>query len=801
MAVTILSAGFHEFGHAAAARSGGAQPGVMGAGVYLVWPAFYTDVTDSYRLGRVGRVRTDLGGLYFNAIVAVGIAAVWRLTGWDALLLVVATQVLQMVRQLTPLVRFDGYHVLADLTGVPDLYPRIWPTLSSLWPTRWKDPRARQLKPWARAVISFWVLAVVPMLAFTLITLVFTFPRIAGTAWVKVQLYWAGVTEALGSMDVVAAAAALVGVIACAFPVLAMGVMLWRLTRSVTRSVWRRTQGRPVRRATAGVLALALVAVLVWAWWPDPQRYRPVLPFEGGTLSQAVTAPLARAGVSVPTSSSVQGGYARTVLPTDQPLPTEDHPVPALVLVPHQDTGTTVSGAPGATIGDGLDGTGTGTGTDEGTDTGDGGVPGTDEPPTWVFPFDQPLPPDEGDNQAVAVNTSDGTVTYDVAVAMVWVTDDTVLNTNEAFAAASCSDCAAVAVAFQVVLIVGDADVIVPQNLATAANYDCFRCITAAIASQLVVTVDALPDDAQQVALQDLWQDIATFVTQIPTLSLADVQAHLEDYQQQILEILGVAVDQADTTTEQPASPSASATPSASGSASPTETSGASAVPDSGSAVPDSGTSSSTVDGGGGSASPSPPRVPAPRTHRRPRPARRRRARPARALRRARPAPRPASEAVEPSGAQRGDASERVQGPLHAVAEGEVAGRSQVEAVRLVGQGPRRRAHVGHVVARGHPSQEVVHPSDGVRAARGRRGADHDDVLTHQGVQRRDQAPADLRVGHVVLVEAALEHDHRRVGCDGTTDAVDVALATAGTGRVGEPGAGEAVDDDPAVEP
>ena len=28
-------------------------PGVMGAGVYLVWPAFYTDVTDSYRLGRV----------------------------------------------------------------------------------------------------------------------------------------------------------------------------------------------------------------------------------------------------------------------------------------------------------------------------------------------------------------------------------------------------------------------------------------------------------------------------------------------------------------------------------------------------------------------------------------------------------------------------------------------------------------------------------------------------------------------------------------------------------------------------
>src|SRR4051794_14679703 len=52
--LTVLSAGFHEFGHAAAARYGGATPGAMGMGFYLFWPAFYTDVTDSYRLGRGG---------------------------------------------------------------------------------------------------------------------------------------------------------------------------------------------------------------------------------------------------------------------------------------------------------------------------------------------------------------------------------------------------------------------------------------------------------------------------------------------------------------------------------------------------------------------------------------------------------------------------------------------------------------------------------------------------------------------------------------------------------------------------
>src|SRR6478672_3857377 len=164
VAITILSAGFHEFGHAAAARRGGATPGVMGAGIYLVWPAFYTDVTDSYRLGRGGRVRTDLGGLYFNAIVAVIAFGVWALTGWHALLLIVATQVLQMIRQLAPMLRFDGYHVLADVTGVPDLYQRIGPILKGLLPGHWRQPEAVALKTWARVVVTLWVLAVVPLM-------------------------------------------------------------------------------------------------------------------------------------------------------------------------------------------------------------------------------------------------------------------------------------------------------------------------------------------------------------------------------------------------------------------------------------------------------------------------------------------------------------------------------------------------------------------------------------------------------------------------------------------------------------
>ena len=80
LGLAVASMLFHECGHAAACRYGGARPGVIGVGFYVVWPAFYTNVTDAYRLGRAGRIRTDLGGVYFNAVfvLAAGLRPTWR---------------------------------------------------------------------------------------------------------------------------------------------------------------------------------------------------------------------------------------------------------------------------------------------------------------------------------------------------------------------------------------------------------------------------------------------------------------------------------------------------------------------------------------------------------------------------------------------------------------------------------------------------------------------------------------------------------------------------------------------------
>ena len=335
LAMTVLSAGFHEFGHAAAARRGGATPGVMGAGLYLVWPAFYTDVTDSYRLGRAGRLRTDLGGLYFNAIVAVLTAGVWWVTRYDAILLLVATQILQMLRQLLPFVRFDGYHVLADLTGVPDLFARIGPVLKSLVPWRPAHPDARALKPWARAVVTAWVLTVVPVLLGVTVLMILTLPRVVGTAWAAAGAQQDQMAQAWGDGDLIAVVARALAMVVVVLPIAAFAYVLVRLVRQLGGAVLRRTAGKPFQRGVAGVTALAIMAALVLAWWPSEERYRPIQAYERGTLGSVLPA-------SASQSLDVGDEGGGTVMwPDDVALPTRGAPQLATVLVPDGGSATT----------------------------------------------------------------------------------------------------------------------------------------------------------------------------------------------------------------------------------------------------------------------------------------------------------------------------------------------------------------------------------------------------------------------------------------------------------------------------
>jgi putative peptide zinc metalloprotease protein len=552
LGLVLFSTAFHEVGHAAACRFGGARPGPMGVGLYLVWPAFYTDVSESYRLDRVGRLRVDLGGLYFNAIFGVAIVGLWAAVRWDALLLVVVAQLFQMVRQLIPFVRFDGYHVLADLVGVPDLFHHIKPTLRRLLPSRRRTPSP--LKAWARAVVTTWVLVTVPLLLAMLLLIILILPRIVGTAWDSLALQWDALAAHWDRGEASGTALGIFSLVTVSLPVLGIAYLLTRVTRGLSRGAWRATAGRPIMRTGALLCGGLLLAGLTFAWWPG-ENYRPIKADEQLRL----TIPFGPSGTGGPflTSESAQAAAAPAASAPGRWM---------VVVLPREATAEATASLAQPT----------------------GAVdfpaaPPVDPRPEWPFPFDPPAAPEEGDNQALAVNTEDGASIFDSAIALVWVTDGgPVDQTNEAYALASCWNCETTAVSFQVVVVIGYAQVVTPENAAVALNYVCVECLTQALAIQTVVMLDELPDEAAMAQLNAVWNQLEQLSESFEAVPLEDVYAQLVGAQTAILDILGgegiagetgiVEGSEATTTSESTTTPAESGTATTGGGAEGTTT-------------------------------------------------------------------------------------------------------------------------------------------------------------------------------------------------------------------------------------
>jgi putative peptide zinc metalloprotease protein len=289
LALVILSAGWHEFGHAAGCAYGGARPGAMGAGLYLAYPAFYTDVTDSYRLSRRGRLRTDLAGVYFNALFILVTAALYAVTGFEPLLLVIVVQHIEAAHQLLPFLRLDGYYVLADATGVPDLFSRIKPILTSALPWKKADARVRELKPWVRVVVTVWVMLVIPLLLLQLGLILLHLPRIFATAWDSLGKQYDTVTKAMGHGALFAAGVGIVQSLILVLPLLGIVLSFGRLGRRLGAKGWAATEGSPAARLALCAVTAVAVGGLAYTWLPNGD-YRPIGPHERGTLAEGVAA-------------------------------------------------------------------------------------------------------------------------------------------------------------------------------------------------------------------------------------------------------------------------------------------------------------------------------------------------------------------------------------------------------------------------------------------------------------------------------------------------------------------------------
>ncbi len=122
----------HEMGHAYTATRYGCRVHTLGVGFLLLFPVLYTDATDSWKLqSRQQRARIAVAGTVVELGVAMVATFLWNLCPDGmvrSVLFVLATTnwVSGLMINLNPCLRFDGYYVLSDWLGIPNLQARAF---------------------------------------------------------------------------------------------------------------------------------------------------------------------------------------------------------------------------------------------------------------------------------------------------------------------------------------------------------------------------------------------------------------------------------------------------------------------------------------------------------------------------------------------------------------------------------------------------------------------------------------------------------------------------------------------------
>jgi putative peptide zinc metalloprotease protein len=129
----------HEFGHGLSCKTFGGEVHEMGALFLCLSPALYCNVSDAWILpNKWHRIIISAAGIYVELIIAAAATFVWWNTPTQpfvnnlALSLMVVCSVSTVVFNANPLMRYDGYYVLADWLEIPNLRERSNRFLSNL---------------------------------------------------------------------------------------------------------------------------------------------------------------------------------------------------------------------------------------------------------------------------------------------------------------------------------------------------------------------------------------------------------------------------------------------------------------------------------------------------------------------------------------------------------------------------------------------------------------------------------------------------------------------------------------------
>lgn len=125
-----IAKSIHEIAHVAACRLVGAECREIGVMLLFGTPCLYCDVSDLWTVpSRAKRVFVSAAGMMAEVILAALATIVWAITFRStihdlALVVMVVCSVSTILVNANPLIRYDGYFMLADWIGVPNLSER-----------------------------------------------------------------------------------------------------------------------------------------------------------------------------------------------------------------------------------------------------------------------------------------------------------------------------------------------------------------------------------------------------------------------------------------------------------------------------------------------------------------------------------------------------------------------------------------------------------------------------------------------------------------------------------------------------
>ncbi len=159
----VVIRAWHEFGHACACKAMGGrctEIGIMLVAYTLPFP--YCDATSAWRFPEVyRRVVVAAGGVLFELASAAVAAVLWSITEPGlvktlAFNTIVISGITTLVFNLNPLLRYDGYYILSDILGSPNLQTRsteLWRFIIEKFAFRVRAPKPPTLASTNEAII------------------------------------------------------------------------------------------------------------------------------------------------------------------------------------------------------------------------------------------------------------------------------------------------------------------------------------------------------------------------------------------------------------------------------------------------------------------------------------------------------------------------------------------------------------------------------------------------------------------------------------------------------------------------